>query len=727
MEFLMRCKMDINNQTYHVFLSKIKWPLLITAITFLIGLIGYLFIIYGGSLVVDDERLILDQTTTIETGEGEIIGELYHEKRTLITIDNIPEHVQQAFVAIEDSRFYKHSGVDIKSVARAIYKDIIARSKVEGASTITQQLAKNLFLYNDKTWMRKTKEVMAALYLERKFSKDELLEFYLNTIYFGDGIYGIEAASDYFFSKSAKELTVSEGALLAGLAKGPNGYSPIKHPEKSLTRRNLVLKVMNQQGMISTEEQLEAQGKTLGLKVHEYRFEPWFDSYIDLVMKEAAQIHHISLNELKRGGYRIVVNIDPKVQQIAYEQFKKDTYFPSQTEDVEGSFVMMEQASGKVVAALGGRDYKLGDINRVTVKRQPGSTMKPLAVYGPAMMEGFDVYSVIPDEVQDYGGYVPKNIDGQYEGSVSIYDALAKSKNTSAVWLLNEIGVNYAKDFLSKMDMEIPDQGLAIALGGLSEGLTPLNMVKGYRAFAHEGKIIDPYTIEQIYNNDNELIAQAKLNETEVFNPQVAWNMTEILTHAVDIGHYHEGGYAKALAGKTGTTGHPHVKSMTKDAWFVGYTPEYVSALWIGFDRSDEEHYLTGGSAYPAGLTEHILNEVDRYKDLAATFTKPDHVKAVPKPIELPIVQNVEVKFVFGGIPLVKGKLMWSGSEDERVVYHVYKSEQGRSVRIGEVTGKTEYIIDDVSLLKTDHYYVVPYNPLTQLEGEKSVEVELKF
>lgn len=718
------------NNNYHGYLaslSKAKWPFLISAIIFMIGIIGYFFIVFGGSLVFDDERLVLNLTTTIETEDGEVIGELYHEKRSATTLEDIPKHVQQAFVAIEDTRFYKHPGVDIKSIARAIYKDIIARSKVEGASTITQQLAKNLFLHNDKTWMRKTKEVMAAIYLEREFSKDEILELYLNKIYFGDGIYGIETASQYFFSKTVKDLTIAEGALLAGLAKAPNGYSPINHPEKSLTRRNLILKVMNQQGIISVEEQLEEQGKTLGLNINEQNYDTRFDSYIDLVMKEAADQYQISPKELKRGGYRIIVNIDKIAQQIAYEQFKEDTYFPGNTDGAEGSFVMMDQVTGKVIAAIGGRNYQLGDINRVTVKRQPGSTMKPLAVYGPAMMEDYDVYSMIPDELKDYDGYIPQNIDDQYDGSVSIYDALSKSKNAPAVWLLNELGINYSKEYLKKLDMDIEDEGLAIALGGLTEGLTPLNMIEGYRAFAHDGKTIEPYTIKQIYNKDNELIAQSKPIETEVFSPQVAWNMTEILSHAVDIGKYHEGGYSKALAGKTGSTGHLQVKSMYKDAWFVGYTPEYVTALWMGFDRSDDEHYLTGGSPYPAGLTENILSEIDRYKDLASTFIKPANVEAVPKPIDLPVVENVEVKFIFGGIPLIKGKLTWSGSEDERVVYHIYKTGQGLDERIGEVSGKTEFVIDDVSLFSSNHYYIVPYNPLTKIEGQKSDVAELEF
>lgn len=707
--------------------TKMKWPIFILSIIFLLGLIGYFIILYGGKLVIDDEKLILDATTIIETTDGQTIGELYRENRSPISLDKVPKHVQDAFVAVEDVRFYKHAGVDVKSVARAVYRDVIALGKVEGASTITQQLAKNLFLYNDKTWMRKTKEVMAAIYLEREYSKDEILELYLNAIYFGHGIYGVETAAQYFFSKPVQDLSIAEGALIAALAKAPNGYSPINHPDKALTRRNVVLKVMSEAKMISTETLLSEQGKTLGLNVREPDVNPWVDSYIDLVMKESAKMYNISLDELKRGGYRIVVNIDEVAQKIAYDEFKKDSYFPGNTIGVEGAFIMLEEASGQVKIALGGRDYQLGDLNRVTVKRQPGSVIKPLAVYGPAMMKDYQPYSLLKDEPLEYDGYIARNYDDQYDGKISIYEALTKSKNAPTIWLLDQIGIDFSKSYLEKMNMTIPDDGLAIGLGGLSEGLTPLNMVEGYRAFVHDGEIIESYTINRIYNQNEELIVEAKPSNTEVFHPQVAWNMTEILSHTVEAGTAQQGEYSKALAGKTGSTEHPHVKGMVKDAWFVGFTPEYVTALWMGYDHSDQDHYLTTGGTAPTQLTKAILTEIDRATPLAETFKKPNHVKAVPKPIELPQIQDVTVKYVFGGLPLIKGKISWAGSGDDRVVYRIYRRESDIDEKIGEVVGQTEFEIGQVTLLQANYFYVVPYNPLTKIEGEPSKIVELSM
>lgn len=708
-------------------LKRIKWPLFVTGMILFIGLVGYATILYGGKLVVDEEAFILDVTTTIETKEGQVIDTLYQENRELTSIDQVPTHVKDAFITVEDVRFYQHAGVDFKSVVRAISRDIIAFDKVEGASTITQQLAKNLFLYNDKTWMRKTKEVMAAIYLEREYSKDKILELYLNKIYFGHGLYGIETAAQYFFSKSVEDLSIAEGALLAGLAKSPNGYSPINNKEKSLERRNLVLQVMGKEKKITKEEQLREQGKDIGLNLATKEEKPWLDSYIDLVTKEAAKEYQLSMQELKRGGYRIVVNIDEEIQGIAYEEFKKDVYFPGNTEGVEGSFVMMDQASGEIVAAIGGRDYQSGDLNRVTINRQPGSTMKPLAVFAPAMMKDYEAYSVIPDEEQDHDGYVAQNVDDQYDGVVSIYEALTKSKNAPAVWLLQEIGISYAKEYLAKMNMDLPDSGLAIALGGLRDGVTPLNMIEGYRAFAHEGKSIQPVTINRIYNQEGELIIESNKKEVEVFSPQVAWNITEILTHAVESGTGRHGEYSKALAGKTGSTQHPHVPGMTKDAWFVGYTPQYVTALWMGYDHSDKDHYLTGGSAYPTKLTKAILTELDQRKNLVASFDRPESVQTLPKPITLPKITNMNVKYIFGGFSIIKGKLTWEGSTDERVVYRIYEQKDGRNEQIGEVTGDKEFIIDRVSLLKSSFYYVIPYDPLTEMEGEPSTLIELSI
>lgn len=724
----MRNKRKNEEKKTPALLRRLKIILLAVCLLIFFSLFGYGIILAGGDIVADEEKLILDGTTTIETEDGEIIGKLFHENRIPIPIDQIPQHVQDAFIAIEDQRFYEHAGIDLKSVIRAAFRNIVAMSKVEGGSTITQQLSKNLFLFNDKTWSRKAKEAMAAVYLEKKLTKDEILELYLNEIYFGEGVYGIEAASDYFFSKPASDLSIAEGALLAGMAKGPNGYSPINHPEKSLKRRNLVLDEMEEVGFITAKVALTEKGKTLGLKINEKEPNPWVDSYIDLVTKEAAEKYQLSIDELKRGAYHIVVNLDKNIQKAVYDQFQNDEYFPGNTDGVEGAFVMMDQETGKIVSAIGGRNYKLGDLNRVTVERQPGSTMKPIAVYAPALMqeEKYTPFSLVIDQQLNHDGYMAANADAQYAGSVTIYNALVHSKNAPAVCLLDQIGIDYAKEYLEKMDLHIKDEGLAIALGGLEKGLTPLEMMESYRTFVGEGAFIEAHTIDHILDRGHEVIYQAEPAETEVFSSQIAWNMTEMLIETVLSGTAAPGDFSKALAGKTGTTEHPTVEGGAKDAWFVGYTPEYVSALWMGYDKTDEEHYLTGGSEYPTRLTKAILTELDKNKPLAEEFTKPDHVEDLPEPIKLPEITDLEATYVFGGFSMIKGKISWEASADDRVVYRIYREKAGIDERVGEVTGETEFVINS-PIFKENSYYVTAYDPLSKLEGSRSETVKLNW
>ncbi|MFD1017775.1 transglycosylase domain-containing protein [Thalassobacillus hwangdonensis] len=704
-----------------------KWPL-ITAFS-LIGLviIGYLFILFGGRLVVDEKALVLDAATTIETEDGTIIERMYKENRTLITSEEIPEHVKDAFIAIEDSRFYEHSGLDPQAIARAVYKDIIAMAKVEGGSTITQQLAKNLFLTNDKTWMRKTKEVMAAIYLERNYSKEEILELYLNSIYFGSGVYGIGEASHHYFNKPVTELTAAEGAVLAALPKAPNTYSPLKNPEEALKRRNVVLNRMHDLKMISTEELLQLQGTTLGAEKGERSFGTWSNSYVDLVIKEAASDYKLSREELKRGGYRLVVNMYRDIQQIAYEQFQEAKFVPGSVEGVQGAFTLIDQDSGAIVAAIGGRDFQHGQLNRVTVRRQPGSTIKPLAVYGPALMKDYDPYSMLVDRQMEFGEFAPENYDESYDGLTSMYEALVQSKNIPAVGLLDQIGIAESKKYLDKLGLPTEDKGLSIALGGLSEGYTPLQLAEAYRSFAHEGKAVDASAIVSIEDRNGKTVGSMEQKERQVFSKEVAHTMTQMLQRVITHGTGTAGTYEKALAGKTGTQQHPHVEGKNKDVWFVGFTPEYVGSVWMGYDQSDKNHYLEGGSSYPTKLMKSILTEIDKQKQLSDDFPTAEGLKELPPPIELPIITDLEVDLKVGGLSLVRGEMTWTPSSDNRVVYRIYESVPGPDVRVDEVEGTGSYTVGNLDLFEESTYYIVPYDPLTKMEGTPSNEAVLEW
>ncbi|UOR13193.1 transglycosylase domain-containing protein [Halobacillus amylolyticus] len=709
-------------------LNTFKWPAIALGSIFLLALLGYLFIVFGGRFVVSEKDLILDAATTVETVEGEVIERIYTENRMLVDISQIPEHVQQAFVAIEDSRFYEHAGVDFKSVLRAVYRDIITMDKVEGASTITQQLAKNLFLSNDKSWMRKTKEVMAAIYLERNFTKDEILELYLNRIYFGNGAYGVEAASQTYFNKSVSELTVPQGALLAALPKAPNNYSPFENPERAEDRRNIVLSRMEAIGVIEAENMVSLQGATLGVEKGTGESETWSNSYVDLVIKEAAEQYHLSRDELKRGGYRLIVKMNPEIQEMAAAEMKNGEFVPGSKAEVEGAFTLMDNTSGAIVAAVGGRDFRHGDLNRVTIKKQPGSVIKPLAVYGPALMSPTYIpYSLLVDEKRSYGEYSPSNYDGNYTGLTSLYQALVDSKNAPAVWLLDQIGISYAKEYLDALGLPTEDRGLSIALGGLSKGYSPLQLTEAYRSFAHEGEVTNAYTIQRIINRNGEIIHRHEQKEKQVFNKQTAWHMTEMLETTASEGTAKAGSYPKALAGKTGTQQHPTVNGENKEVWFAGYTPEYTGTLWMGYDQSGEDYYLTGGSSYPTKLMKSILTRVGHLQNLSETFTKPEGMKRLPEPIILPKVDDVEGSIGFGGIGIIRGTLSWTPGEDDRVVYRIYQGTGEKRTLVDEVTGKGEYHVGVLDVWDHPTFVVVPYDPLTGLEGTPSNSVTLEW
>ncbi|MEC0250726.1 transglycosylase domain-containing protein [Bacillus halotolerans] len=705
--------------------KKLFIPIIILVLTAFLALIGYISIIFLGHYVIDEKKLILHASSKIVDQNGDEVASLYTENREPVSINEIPKEVREAFISVEDKRFYEHHGIDVKSVGRAVYRDILAGGKVEGASTITQQLAKNIFLTHDKTFLRKTKEVIIAINLERDYSKDKLLEMYLNQLYFGHGVYGIQAASHYYFNKEVKDLTVSEGAVLAAIPKAPSTYSPVLHPDKSKERRDTILGMMNDQGYISAKEAVSAQGRTLGLNVKKQSETPWFDSYIDLVIQEAEDKYSISGEQLLQGGYTIKVPLDSKLQKTAYQVMKEGSYYPGTDQDAEGSAVFINNKTGGVEAAIGGRDYTAKGYNRVTAGRQPGSTFKPLAVYGPAMQEKkFKPYSLLKDELQSYGDYTPKNYDGRYEGEVTMSDAITYSKNAPAVWTLNEIGVETGKSYLKANGIDIPDEGLALALGGLEKGVSPLQLAGAFHTFAANGTYTEPYFISNITDEDGETIADHKEEGKRVFSKQTSWNMTRMLQQVVKNGTATSGTYHGDLAGKTGSTSYTGVSGATKDAWFAGYTPNITGAVWMGYDKTDQNHYLKGGSAYPTRMFKDILTQAG---ETGSAFAKPKKVKELESPIELEPVKTLTADYTFRAAGLFTIELKWDAQEDDRVVYRIYVNKDGKETLLDTVEGKGSYEIPYANLFSGASYKVVPYNTQTKKEGEGTDYVQPKL
>lgn len=710
-------------------LIRFKWPLIIIASMFTLALIGYLFILFGGKFIFDEEAVILPRASKVVAEDGTLLGKLYTENRDFVTIDQIPDYVEEAFLALEDRRFYQHAGVSFPAVARAITRDIIAMEKVEGGSTITQQLAKNLFLVNDKTWMRKTKEVMASIYLERNYTKKNILELYLNEVYFAHGIYGVGTASDYFFGKTVEELTIDEAALLAAMIKAPNTYSPYINIDKAKERRNVALQAMEAYGTISTEEMLSYQTKNIDVQEKQEEQEPWLDDYFAYVLDEVEARYDLSREELKRGGYTIQTHIDPFIQEVAYKQIQEESYSAPKNENKEYAFVLMEQETGHLTALIAGKSYELGGTNHLRTRLQPGSLMKPIAVYGPAMELGmFGPYDYLKDEDVDYNGYRVNNANNIYDGEIMMYDAIVQSKNAPAVWTLNQVGIDYSKTILEKMHISIEDEGLAIALGGLQYGLTPIEVTEAYRPFIHHGKWTQAQSINKILDKYNKEVKQESgQKEVTIFDKQVAWNILRMLEDVVKEGTAKYGEFSQALAGKTGSTQHPIKKEKTKDAWFTGITPSYVVTTWIGFDEATEANYMDTSSDASVRLTKSILSEIHKHQELESVFKKPDDVDELEEPIELPTITDLTGDVQFGGVTLVKGKLQWTPSDDERVVYRIYRRKDEEKELVGEVTGIGEYTINRVNIFKKDMYYVVPYNSLTNSEGTPSNAVTLSF
>lgn len=704
--------------------KKLYWAAGLFVGVFVLGFIGYLGILLAGNYVIHPEDLVFDSASKIVDTNGKLVTKLYVQNRNPVPIQHIPESVQNAIVSVEDNRFYEHGGIDVKGISRALYTDILAGSKVEGGSTITQQLAKRVFLSSDKTWLRKTKEAIIAINLERRYSKKQILGMYLNQVYFGHGAYGIGTAADFYFHKKVKNLTVPEAALLAAIPNAPSYYSPIEHPKEALKRRNLVLTLMAKQGYISPVKAVAYKQTTLGLHLHQTKKHAAYWTYVDMVLQEAKDKYNLSSTAVYKGGYTFVVPMNIKAQKASYQLFQDKTYFPGSdpSHPPQGALVLLNPKSGGVLAVQGGRNYVRRGINRVNVKQQPGSTMKPLAVYGPALeSKKYAPYSLLKDKKIAYpafGGWEPHNYNGVYPGKMTMYDALRVSENAPAVWLLNQIGIPKSKKYLNKLGINIPDNGLSIALGGLKYGVTPLRMAAAYSAFDENGKVVKPYFISKIYDRSGKLIAKAHPHPKQVFSSQTAWYMTKMLQAVVKNGTATRGDVQTALAGKTGTTTDHALPGIDADAWFVGYTPKAVGAVWMGYDKTTKANHLTGGSSYPTLLFKDLLKQIP--SQLHLSFQKPAGVHNLQSPIRLVHVKGVHAHMILGSFGLPSVKLSWSPAKDKRLVYHIYRVENGKKTRIGSVTGKETFTDQRVNPFAIPHYTVVPYNPQTKQEGKAS-------
>lgn len=569
------------------------------------------------------------------------IKDLYY-----VTSDEIPEYVKNAFVVMEDRSFYDHSGIDIKGIIRAVVANITNGGITQGASTITQQLAKNTFLTQDVTWERKIKEIILSEKLEKKFTKDEILEFYLNNIYFGNGYYGIEAACRGYFGKTISETSLSEIAFLSSIPNNPQKYDPYTNYEKTLERRNLVLNTMYNEGAISgLDRELARTDEIVVVQDDEQKLD-YVETYIfycatrALMQKNGFVFRYMFDNEndeeiydeqysrlyseyqasLFTGGYRIYTSIEPDKQTLLQQAVDEGlAEFDSVNEDgiyeLQGASTCINNDTGMVAAIVGGRsqDTEGYTLNRAYQSyRQPGSSIKPLNVYTPYLELGHNPDSLVSDTYTSGG---PKNADGVYLGAITLEKAVWLSKNAAAWNVYQEITPSYGMQFLIDMEFKridpVNDYGLAGSLGGFTYGVSTVEMASGFATLNNDGKFIRPGCVVKITDSQGNMIVDNQNPEQKViYEANAARMMTSILHDDLLYGTGKNINISDGIAaGKTGTT------NDNKDGYFVGYTRYYTTSVWVGYDMPRELEGLYGAT-YPGRIWNQYMEQIHEGKEL---------------------------------------------------------------------------------------------------------------
>lgn len=517
---------------------------------------------------------------------NELIDEFFAEDRKLIKVSEVPKIVIQAFVAAEDARFFQHKGLDWQSITRAFYKNLEAGHIVQGGSTITQQVAKSLYLSSEKSYLRKIKEAILAYKIDKYLTKEEVLNLYLNSIYLGHGTYGIEATSQAFFGKSARHLTLPEAAILASLPKAPNNYSPYLHFDRAKQRQAYVLDRMAEDGYITPREREEALNAPLRLRSikPKDKIAPYFVENVRRYVLEK-----YGSDVLYKEGLEIYTTLNINMQKAAREAVERGL---SELEErqgypkglVQGALFSMDAVTGDIKAMVGGRNFSKSEFNRATQsKRQPGSAFKPF-IYTAAFDKGMTPATVIVDAplvFQDTAGNVwkPQNFDEEFRGPTTLRNGLVFSRNIITIKLLQNIGVDYASAYAANMGIASPlTKNLSLALG--TSGVTLQEMVRAYGVLANQGKRVNPFFIRKIVDRTGHVFEENQTVSEQVVDSRIAFMAAYIMQDVVESG---TGRVVKSIgrpvAGKTGTT------DDMRDAWFMGFTPSLVTGVWVGFDK----------------------------------------------------------------------------------------------------------------------------------------------
>lgn len=569
-------------------------------------------------------------TSQIYDVRGNLITSVHSEENRLpIHLGDMPKSLQNAFVAAEDVRFYSHHGIDPRGILRALWVNITNQGVAEGGSTITQQLARNAFLTQDRTLKRKVTEMLLAFKIEQNYTKQEILEMYMNQIYFGQGAYGVQTAAQTYFGIDAKELSLAQSALLAGLPNSPNYLNPFNNLEAAKARQSTVLDQMAKYGYITEAQAKEAKDAPLHLqsKAKASKTNPIYAYFTDYVVQEVAEKY--GDDAVYKGGLKIYTTLDMEAQKAAVAAMENlPTYYTDDkgVQQPQGALVAINPHNGYIVAMVGGRGTDF--FNRaVLAERQPGSAFKPF-VYLAAIQDGLTPGTIIDDKKIDYGEWTPQNYERQYYGQITARWALQHSVNGATVQVADKVGMSKIIDLAEKMGISTlvkkgypNDENLASSLGGLTHGVTPLDMASAYSVLANGGKRVTPVAITKIVDRSGQILEENTLEEKRVISEKDAYILTNMLQSVVNGGTGSGANYGRPIAGKTGTT------DDSKDAWFVGYSPNLAAAVWIGDDYGSETlNGITGGSL-PATIWREFMSSTQASG--SNNFSVPDGVQSI--------------------------------------------------------------------------------------------------
>jgi penicillin-binding protein 1A len=562
-------------------------------------ILGGILFWYASELPNITKSMVFERRPTvfIKASNGEIVDRYGDLKGKIVDVNDLPIHVKQAILATEDRRFYDHFGMDIKGIARAFVVNIMRGGFVQGGSTLTQQLAKNLFLTRERTIKRKVQELMLALQLERELTKDEILSAYMNRVYLGSGAYGVDAASRVYFNKSAKELNIREAATIAGLLKAPSRYSPNSNPEKSAARTKIVLQGMVDAGYVS-EEGIAAYKKLPPSPRRKPSSGESVRYYSDYIVSQLEDLIGPVDQDIT-----VETTLDKDIQREMEESITKAILKYGPDREVGQAAGVVMRLDGAVVSMMGGRDYGMSEFNRVTNSlRPPGSSFKPI-VYLTALENGWNLNNIIVDEPRNYGRYRPRNYGNKYYGEITLFEALTLSLNTVAVELTKQVGpaqvINTARRLGITADLE---SSLSTALG--SNGVPMLQMATAYAILGRGGTTIEPYSIRRILDKEGTVLYERPIppKSEQVIDQGALRQLTAMMQSVIRSGTGAAAAIPYPAAGKTGTS------QDFRDAWFIGFSTKYSAAIWFGNDDNSPTKRLTGGSA-PAQVWRDVMTK----------------------------------------------------------------------------------------------------------------------